>query len=195
MDSNTEPKKRKVLKVKSDLNDRNLFAEFILLLNKGRSRDEMIVELDLSEDRFDLLFARYYEEAEQEQQAKTPLKIFVELVGRKRQLVSDLEILKEALVENRLKSPQAYVAAVKTQSDILDGLVKIGQNLGLIVKTPDQVLLVGGRDARDLDSEDLERSIENEMNDIRRIINDDPRSSGSVAEIVTFPAFGKPEKS
>jgi hypothetical protein len=193
MENGKDKRKRRTLQIRSDEDDRKIFTKFVLYLTRGKNRAEITRALKISEDKFDLLFAQYYEESEQEQQAKTPLRIFTELVGRKNQLVRDLERLKEALMGERLKSPQAYVAAVRAQSDILDSLLKIGQNLGLIVKTPDQVLLVGGRDARELNSDDLEHSIQNEMNEIRQIL-DDSGGSKKTAEIVTFPAMGNMDK-
>jgi len=149
---NKTPKKKK-LKKKTVSQQRLQLAQFILLLNKGKTREEIIEAMGLNTNQFESLFNKYYEEAESEQQSKTPLRIFSEVVGRKQQLIRDLEDLKDALKAMKWKNAQAYVAAVKTQSDMVDSLVKLGQDLGLIIKTPEQLLLVGGKDAREMDSD------------------------------------------
>lgn len=190
--------KRKKLKKKSVSQHRLQLAQFILLLNKGKTREEIIELMGLNTNQFETLFNRYYEEAEADQQNKTPLRIFAEVVGRKQQLIRDLEDLKDScrIKDGVYKNAQAYVAAVKTQSDMIDSLVKLGQDLGLIIKTPEQLLLVGGRDAREMDSDELEMTIMQEMEQIRGMVarrgTTQNKRSG---QVISFPSLAAQRES
>lgn len=190
-----KPKKKKLRK-KSISQQRLQLAQFILLLNKGKTREEIIELMGLNTNQFETLFNRYYEEAESDQQNKTPLRIYAEVVGRKQQLIRDLEDLKEALKSVNYKNAQAYVAAVKTQSDMIDSLVKLGQDLGLIIKTPEQLLLVGGKDAREMDSDELEITIMQEMEQIRGMVakrgTTPNKRSG---QVISFPGLSAQRES
>lgn len=171
-------------------------AEFILLLNKGKTKEEIVELMGLNTIQFESLFNKYYEESESEQRNKTPLRIFAELVGRKNYLIRDLEDLKDFLKKNRYKNAQAYVAAVKQQSDMMSELVKIGQDLGLIVKTPEQVLLVGDRDVREMDADELEGEIVKDISEIQRMLakrgkNKKKRS----AEVISFNSLTEQRES
>ena len=61
-----------------------------------------------------------------------------------------------ALQASQWKNPQAYVAAVRTQHEILDMVIKTGQEMNIIEKRPQELLLNDGQDPREMDSEDLE---------------------------------------
>lgn len=182
---------RKRKRVKKNVSDeRALLAEFVILLNQGKTREEIFSELAIGGPTFESLFSRYFDEAEQEIQSKTPLRVFSEYVGRQTELVRDLQGLKKTLKSLKYKNAQAYVMAVRTQSEILDKLIKTGQDLGLVVKTPDQVLLVGGKDARELDSDELELEVMREMENIRGIIAKKGTSRLSNANnVVAFPSL------
>ena len=171
-------------------------AQFILLLNKGKTREEIIELMGLNTNQFEALFNKYYEEAEADQQSKTPLRIFAEVVGRKQQLIRDLEDLKDALKGMKWKNAQAYVAAVKTQSDMIDSLVKLGQDLGLIIKTPEQLLLVGGKDAREMDADELEHTIMQEMEQIRGMVAKRGTSPNKRhGQVISFPGLAEQRES
>jgi len=190
MPDSPKKRKRKVLKKKPIAASRLQLAEFVLLLNKSKTREEIIDEMGLNTNQFESLFNKYYSESETEQQNKTPLRIFTEIVGKKNQLVRDLEDLKGFLSDNKYKNAQAYVAAVKTQSDMLDELVKLGQALGLIIKTPEQVLLVGGKDVRDMDETERQMSIMKEMEQIRGMVAKTGTSKNKrIGQVIAFPGI------
>ncbi len=190
-----KPRKKR-LKKKPIAETRLQLAQFIVLLNRGKTREEIIAEMGLNTNQFEALFNRYYEEAEADQQSKTPLRIFAEVVGRKQQLIRDLEDLKDALKAQRYKNGQAYVAAVKTQSDMIDSLVKLGQDLGLIVRTPEQLLLVGGKDARDMDADELEMTIMREMEQIRGMVaKRGTTGNRNAGKVISFPGLAEQRES
>lgn len=167
-------------------------SNFVLLLNKGQNRDEIMAALGLTLPEFETLFAEYYQDAETDQQNKTPLRVFVELVGRKNQLTRDLERLKGQIEKGGFRASQAYVAAVKTQSDILDSLVKVGQDLGLIIKAPDQVLLVNGRDVREMGEDELHTHLQKEIREIMEMANRRKGVGSSTkksADLIAFPGL------
>lgn len=184
------PKKTKTLKKPAAV-ERAQLARFVPLLARGFTKDEIIEEMGLHPSTFEALFSQYFESLENESTTKSPVRLFVEFITRQNQLVKDLEGLKEALQGQRYKNGQAYVAAVRTQSEIFDKLIKTGQDLGIVVKTPEQVLIVGGRDARDLDPDELELEVKKKMEETRKLLNrrGDKPSGGKVV------AFRRPEES
>ncbi len=192
------PKKVKRVKrrVKPAAETRLELARFIKLLNKGQTREEIIETMGLNTNQFEALFGRYYNESEEEQQNKTPLRIFAEMVGRKQQLIRDLEDLKDFLKNKEYKNAQGFVAAVKTQSDMMNELVKLGQDLGLIIKTPEQLLLIGDRDVREMDHEELEQGIFKEMSDIRGMVaKRGTNMNKNAGKVLTFPGLAEQRES
>jgi hypothetical protein len=179
-----QPKKKRISR-KAISDQKKKLAEFIILLNQGKTREEIIELMGLHPHQFEAFFRNYYEEAEAEQTSKTPMRIFAEYVGKQNQLCRDLEGLKDAL-SDKWRNAQAYVAAVKTQSEILDKLIKTGQDLGLIQKTPDQVLMVGDRDAREVGADELESFVFTEMESIKGLVSKRGKKPKGKSNIIEF---------
>jgi hypothetical protein len=158
-------------KLASQLSERKRkkLTQFVRLLAIGCDREEVIEQMGLNNSEYEELLENFYKEAERDFKGKSSLRIFTDYTTRQVQFVKDLEDLKIALQKMNWKNGQAYVAAVKTQSDIFDKIITTGQNLGVIVKTPDQVLFVGGRDARDMESDELDVAIKKELEEAKRI--------------------------
>lgn len=134
---------------------RQLLADFAVCINRGKTRDEIINDLGISSDDFDKLHTKYYKQIEREQEGKSPLRIFSEYVSLQQEFVRTLWEFVEDSKKRNYKNAQAFVAGVRAQSEILDKIIKTGQDLGVIVKTPERLLIVDGNDARDMDSAEL----------------------------------------
>jgi len=184
--------KKKKLKAppKPVADSRLQLAEFVKLLVKHKTREEIIDELGLNTNQFEAFYAKFFEEVESEENSKTPIKRYVEFVQVQTQLVRELEWLVQHLKSEK-KNGQAYVAAIRTQSEIYEKIIKTGQELRLIVKAPESVLLVDGRDAREVDADELELEVNRELQAIRGLIDSKKKKGNSGASNVL--AFRKPE--
>lgn len=183
--------KRKRLKAspKPVANNQTQLAEFIKLLVKHKTRGEIIERLGLNTNQFESLYGRFFEEAEAEESGKTPLRRYAEFVQVQTHLVRKLEWLTQHLKKTK-KNGQAYVAAIRTMSEIYEKIIKTGQDLRLIVKAPDAVLLVGGRDAREADADEIELEVERKLAKIRGLIDSKKGKKKSTGNIITFPSPG-----
>lgn len=160
--------------------------EFIELWSSGYSKEEIVVMMDLGPNEFEALYNRCIGETEQDVNDKKPLRLFAEYVIKQSQLVRDLEALKTALSNANWKNGQAYVQAVRTQSEIMDKIIKTGQELAVIEKVAEQVHIVDGRDIRDLTDYELEQQVRTEMQAVQDILNKDGKRRGGKL-IVLYP--------
>lgn len=143
-------------------------AKFTQYLASGFSRVEIMEMMGLEEIEFDSLYGKFYEGIEREVQDKTTLRLYAEYCAKKGKLIRDLESLKVALQSANWKNGQAYVAAVRTQSEILDMMIKTGQELNIVEQRPQELLLIDGQDARELDSDDLEDAVLEELQEAQK---------------------------
>lgn len=188
--SDGSKKRLKVKKIKKGSHaseHRSMLIKFVTLLNEGKTRNEIEEELDLAPEQYDEIIDGYYSRVEEEHNKKSPLRTYVEIVTKKNQFIRDLERLKKHLEDKKFEKPQAYVAAIRAQSDMYDSLIKLGQDLNLIVRAAEQLLLVGNRDARDMDHGELMLELQKELQEVQQMIT---RKRGKKKDkIVTFPTL------
>jgi len=160
-------------------------AKFAQFQAVGYSRVEIMEMMGLEEIEFDSLFSRFYDEIERNVSDKTAITVYAEYVAKKNKFVRDLESLKVALQASQWKNPQAYVAAVRTQHEILDMVIKTGQEMNIIEKRPQELLLIDGQDPREMDSEDLEEKAMEEVREVERLMEESRGKRGKV--IALYP--------
>lgn len=167
--------------------------EFLELWSTGHSKEEIVIQMDLSSNEYEAYYNRCIGDTEADVGDKKPLRIFAEYVVKQSSLVRDLEALKAALQSANWKNGQAYVQAVRTQSEIYDKIIKTGQELAIIEKKIDKMFIVDGRDVRDMDEYELERQVQTEMQAVQDLMNKDSRGKGNI--IVLHPKPRKAEES
>ena len=145
-------------------------AHFTQLIAKEYDPAEIMVLMGLTQNEFDSLYGRYIDKVTDDADSAPTIQIYAETCVRKRKYIKDLERLKGALEGSRWKNAQAYVAAVKTQNEIGDSMIQMGQEMNIIEKRQQEIMLVGGRDARELDSEELEEEALEEIEQAHEII-------------------------
>jgi hypothetical protein len=158
----------------------DLLVKFTQQLGLGYNKEEAEENLGLMPGDYESLLSRFYEQAEAGFKSKNNLRIFIDYCTRQSQLVRDLERLKQALEQRNWKNGQAYVGAVKAQSEILDKLISTGQELGLIQKIAEKFIMVGGMDVRDMDMSQLMTSLEQEINDAEKLKKQRKRGKSKV---------------
>lgn len=189
-------------KEKNTGNSHQILGQFIKLVNKGFSREEIIEKLDLKTNQFESLLGAFYTGLENEIESKSPLKLFAEIVSRKNKLFRDLENFKDAMEKGipkadgtpgaKWRNGQAYVMAVKAQDAILDSVVTTGQNLGLVQKAADRVHLIGDTDVRDMDADTIEAEIIKMFDDTKKLLaKRGVDQSKNRNNVISFPANSK----
>lgn len=171
------------------------FDYFVKLFSRGLTRIEICDKLaiDPGSPKFEILQDRFYNVYEDEAKSKSPFRIFSEYVAKKSILIQDLEGMKksyESKGEKGYKNGQAYVSAVKTQSDIIDSIIKTGQELGIIIKTPEKIELVDGRDPRDMNNDELKNTLRSQMEKLTALSEKAGVKSPNATKILSFTADG-----
>lgn len=156
-----------------------VLIHFLDLLARGFTKEEIVQQLGLETNQFEALLARIYADTEDEHSSKTPLRIFAEYVIKKNAIIRDLEALKDELrgknkpadAKKKWYNAQAFVMACRLQSDIINEQIKTGQDLGVIEKRPEGILLIDGRDPREMDEDELEETIARELIEAKGILD------------------------
>lgn len=171
------------------------FDLFVKEFSRGKTRIEIcdILGIDPGSPKFELLQDRFYSVYEDDQKSKSPYRIFSEYIAKKAILIQDLEGMKKSYVSKGpkgYKNGQAYVSAVRTQSEILDSIIKTGQELGIIIKTPEKIELVDGRDPRDMNPDELNNKLRDQMEKVSQLSEKVGIKSANKTKILAFSADG-----
>ncbi len=166
---------------------------FLDMLARGFTKDEIVQILGLETNQFEALLSRVYTDTEEEHSAKTPLRIFAEYVIKKNAILRDLEAQKNELrgkdkpekAKKKWYNAQAFVMACRLQSEIIDQQVRTGQELGVIEKRPEGIILIDGRDPREMDEAELEDTLVRELAEADNLIKDKNAPVGKVLAFKT----------
>lgn len=166
--------------------ERQLIADFAIGISRGQTRDEIISELGITSNTYDILHTKYFTQVEKEQEGKSPLRIFSEYVASQEELIRTLwKFTDNSSKDKEYRNAQAFVAAVRAQSDIRDRIIKTGQELGVIVRTPEKVLIIDGADARDMDTAELRHQAMAKIRKVEKML-EDSRKKKTKAKVIQF---------
>lgn len=166
--------------------ERQLLADFAIGISRGQTRDEIISELGITSNTYDILHTKYFTQAEKEQEGKSPLRIFSEYVTSQEELIRTLwKFTDNSSKDKEYRNAQAFVAAVRAQSDIRDRIIKTGQELGVIVKTPEKILVIDGADARDMDTAELRHQAIAKLRKVEKMLEESKKKKVK-AKVIQF---------
>lgn len=94
--------------------------------------------------------------------------IFASYREQQLQIAAELEDISE--IFRGSKQFSALVSALRTRADVLDRIIKIGQELGVIHKTPKQVEVSGTVDITQLNATELRVHITQQIEEINRLL-------------------------
>jgi len=174
---------KKTVKSISRSERREILAQIADLLGRGYSKDEIIEMVGLEAKSFEPFLNRIFSALEGDHSTKSPLRLFAEYTLRKNTIVRDLEALKDELrgknkppdAKKKWYNAQAFVMACRLQSDILDQQIKTGQELGIIERKPDGLVLINGQDPREMSDIELEDSIRKELMETVAMLEGTPK--------------------
>lgn len=151
------------------------------------SRERILQETDWSLQWL-MTVERYVQEEDREHWSETdPRTLFATYREQQMQVVRELEDLAEVFRGGRQHS--ALVASLKTRADIVDRIVKTGQELGVISKQPKQVEVQATVDITTLPVEDLKAHIRAQVEEIAtllepaRSLSPDPEQSSAASAV------------
>jgi len=134
------------------------------------------------------------EDREQLQSGADPVDIFAEY--REAQLLAARELEDLAQIFRNSKQFSALVGAVKARSEILDKIIKTGQELGLIKRAAKEVHVRGKVDYEKLSIKELRVTLRREVDSMQRMIRGTPgeRLPGPAAAVLrrVLPAVTEP---
>lgn len=100
------------------------------------------------------------------------------------QIAAELEDLSEIFRSSRQYN--ALVASLRTRADVLDRIVKTGQELGVVTRSAKQVEVSGQVDITQLDVKELRIHIEHQLSEVRALLGstDAQLGSGSASAVM-----------
>lgn len=120
-----------------------------------------------------------------------PRTIFAEY--RIQQLQAATELADFAEVFRRTGNTTSLVAAIKARSDVLDRIVRMGQELGVIKRAAREVRVDGHIDFKSMSVKELRIHLEREVSEVRELLTPSEKIGG-VATAVLSKVLGKPRK-
>lgn len=131
--------------------------------------DRMIQEeLELSDTVFAFVKqAALDSEVERLKDVKTE-QVYVEYCMAQRGCIHDLDVV----LKTKNVPMTAYVGAVKARSEILDKMIKFGQDVGIIAKAPDKKQIVAGVVVTQLSNEELKAAITDQIAGLNQLVTE-----------------------
>ena len=120
-----------------------------------------------------------------------PRAVFSEYRTQQLQAAAELEDLAEIFRHSRQFN--ALVSAVKARSDILDKVIKTGQELGIVKRAAREVNVTGQIDFKSMSIRELRVHLRQEMTEVRELLAP-PEEVGGLAATVLARVLGAPEE-
>jgi hypothetical protein len=158
---------------------RTLIAELKTHLALGESDLDIAEAMGLDADRYRSLKLQMYNR-ERTDLGKTTEEFYIDYRLRQEGVIAELDRMVRYYTPQAVKveeggdntmmadqfsaqryggQPSAIVGALRAKSDILDKIVKVGQEFGILEKIPEKKQVIGGFAIAQLSTEDLRRSI------------------------------------
>jgi hypothetical protein len=123
----------------------------------GRTTEEFFIDYRLRQEgviaELDKMVAYY-----------SPQKVKVEGGGNNETLMAD-----QFSAQRYGGQPSAIVGALRAKSDIIDRIVKVGQEFGILEKAPEKKLVIGGLAVAQMSNEDLRRNIVEAVTGLKKL--------------------------
>jgi hypothetical protein len=121
-----------------------------------------------------------------------PVAVFAEYREQQLLCAKELEDLATSFRDSRQFS--ALVGAVKARSDLLDKIIKVGQELGLIKRAAREISVHGAVDVRSLSVSELRVHLEKEVSGLRKLLAPPPDVSGAPGVVLRRVLTGRSQE-
>lgn len=148
---------------------REAIAELLAYLASGYDDSEARAELGLDPEQYASLKREMYSQQAEYYRTRPTEEMYTDYVAEQRACIKELDKIVARFTDE--KNSSAIVGAVRARSDIVDKIVKLGQDVGLIDKEPDKKVVLGGIAVAALTDAQLRRAIVGEVKEIDRLVS------------------------
>ncbi len=141
---------------------RTLLYEMKLRVMEGDSDEEIMTLLGVATvAKYNELKRELYRQEASDLQTKSTEEVFLDYKWAQEKCMKDLDDAMSGIPENQ---PNALIGAIKAKSDIIDKILKTGQDIGVINKEPEKKVIIQGHIIAQMDNGTLRKLIAQETN-------------------------------
>jgi len=148
---------------------RFLVAAIRAQLAAGVTPQRLMEDMELTEADFNDLMAKLYAEDRLSRIDKPPEQMFTDYCLRQEGVIKDLDRLIHKWTNGN--QPQAVVGAARAKSEIIDRILKTGQELGLIHKAAERHLVIAGVAVSELNDSELRAKIAVQLEAVQSVMS------------------------
>ena len=152
---------------KSEL--REAIAELLAYLASGYDDSEARAELGLDAEQYAALKREMYSQQAEFYRTRSTEDMYTDYVNEQRACIHELDKIVARFADEKHSS--AIVGAIRARSDIVDKIVKLGQDVGLIDKEPEKKVVLGGIAVASLSDAQLRKTIVAEIKELDRLVS------------------------
>lgn len=168
--SKGKPGSKKVGKSKYTAKDlRMRLAELRSHLAMGKSDEQIAEEMSLGVESYISLKRELMRQETIRIQTASAEEIYIEYSLRQGQLIRELSDMVGTFTKN--SNYNALVGAVRAKSDILDKIIKTGQDMGILVKAPERKMILQGVVVAEMGNNQLRKMIAGELQSLATIVS------------------------
>lgn len=150
------------------LSRRKQLERYLDGLARGEADAEIQAELDLTQAAYAQIKAAALTTEVDRVRDTTTEQVYVEYCMAQRGCINDLNTLLEQY--KQAKNASAIVGAVKARSDIIDKMIKLGQDFGIIEKKPQESRIVAGVVVTQLSNDQLREAIADQIANLNTLV-------------------------
>jgi hypothetical protein len=147
---------------------REAIAELLSYLASGYDDSEARTELGLDPEQYAALKRELYSQQAEYYRTRTREDLYTDYINEQRACIHELDKITTRFADD--KNASAAVGAIRARSDIVDKIVKLGQDIGLVQKEPDKKVVLGGVAVAALSDAQLRKAIVGEVAALDRLI-------------------------
>jgi len=160
--------KRKHIKGRKGPEVRLILAQMRSHIALGHTDEQIAEEMSLRIDALKALKREFYRQETIALHSATAEEVFIDYAVKQKQCITDLSDLIPEL--RATKQHASIIGAIKAKSDILDKIIKTGQEMGILEKAPEKKMVFHGIAIASLDNTKLRRVIAGELQGLAAIV-------------------------
>jgi len=151
---------------------RSAMADIKLRLSLGHDDAQIAEDLQISTQRYNDLKRELLRQGKDSLYAQTTEDTYLDYKWKQERCVDDLDNVIDRLKLNVINgSSNAMITAIRAKSDIIDRVVKMGQDMGILEKAPERKLILQGVAVATMDNNTLRSHIAEEMTNFAKVVS------------------------
>jgi hypothetical protein len=149
---------------------RTVLADIKRMIGEGKSDRMIAEELGLNAARYNELKRELFRQETADLYSKSTEDVYLEYKWQQNRCIEDLDRM-IADIDGDSKQQNALVGAIKARSEIIDKIVKVGQEMGVLERAPEKKLVIHGHAVAQLPDAELRKLIANELQGLQSIVS------------------------